>query len=75
MPTLPCEPVFLLIEPGRDGENCRNNVYGKSTVLNMHYVIQDIGFHVTLMRPDSILAVLLLGGGGGGGGGANLVRG
>ena len=24
----------------------------ESTVLNMHYVIHIIGFHMTLMRPD-----------------------
>ena len=24
----------------------------ESTVLNMHYVIHGIGFHLTLMRPD-----------------------
>ena len=34
----------------------------ETTVLNVHYVIHIIGFHVTLMRPDwqrSTLAVLL----------------
>ena len=27
-------------------------MFMESTVLNMHYVIHGIGFHVTLMRPD-----------------------
>ena len=57
----PCEPVFQVIESGLDGENLEN-LSMETTVLNVHYVIHIIGFHVTLMRPDwqrSTLAVLL----------------
>ena len=61
MPMPPCEPVFQVIESGLDGENLEN-LSMETTVLNVHYVIHIIGFHVTLMRPDwqrSTLAVLL----------------
>ena len=52
MPTLPYESIFQLIEPGCDGETVKT-MSMESTVLNIHYVIHSIGFHVTLMRPDS----------------------
>jgi len=49
------EPVFQVIESGRDGENLEK-LSMETTVLNVHYVIHIIGFHVTLiyalMRPD-----------------------
>jgi len=51
MPMPPCEPVFQVIESGRDGENVEK-LSMETTVLNVHYVIHIIGFHVTLMRPD-----------------------
>ena len=35
----------------RDGENLEK-LSMETTVLNVHYVIHIIGFHVTLMRPD-----------------------
>jgi len=57
----PCEPVFQVIESGRDGENLEK-LSMETTVLKVHYVIHLIGFHVTLMTPDwqrSALAVLL----------------
>ena len=57
----PCEPVFQVIESGLDGENLEK-LSVETTVLNLHYVIHIIGFHVTLMRPDwqrSTLAILL----------------
>ena len=57
----PCEPVFQVIESGCDGENLEK-LSMEITVLNVHYVIHILGFHVTLMRPDqqrSTLAVLL----------------
>ena len=44
----PCEPVFQVIELGRDGENLEK-LSMETTVLNVHYVIHIIGFHVTLM--------------------------
>ena len=47
----PCEPVFQVIESGRDGENLEK-LSMETAVLNVHYVIRIIGFHVTLMRPD-----------------------
>ena len=47
----PCEPVFQVIESGRDGENLEK-LSMETTVLKVHYVIHIIGFHVTLMRPD-----------------------
>jgi len=47
----PCEPVFQVIELGRDGENLEK-LSMETTVLNMRYVIHIIEFHVTLMRPD-----------------------
>jgi len=36
---------------GRDGENMKK-LSMETTVLNVHYVIHIIGFHVTLMRHD-----------------------
>ena len=47
----PCEPVFQVIESGRNGE-ILEKLSIETTVLNEHYVIHIIGFHVTLMRPD-----------------------
>ena len=44
----PCEPVFQVIESGRDGENLEK----QSMETAVHYVVHIIGFHVTLMRPD-----------------------
>ena len=44
----PCEPVFQVIESGRDGENLEK-LSMETTVPNVHYVIHIIGFHV---RPD-----------------------
>ena len=48
----PCEPVFQVIESGRDSENLEK-LSVETTVLNVHYVslIHIIGFHVTFMRP------------------------
>jgi len=43
----PCEPVFQVIESGRDGGNLEK-LSMETTVLNVHYVIHNIGFHVTL---------------------------
>ena len=40
-----------VIESGRNGENLEK-LSIESTVLNMHYVIHIIEFHVTLVRPD-----------------------
>jgi len=34
----PCEPVFQVIESGRDGENLEK-LSMETTVLNVHYVI------------------------------------
>ena len=51
MPIPPCEPVFQVIESGRDGENLEK-LSIETTVLNVHYVIHIIGFHVILMRPN-----------------------
>jgi len=51
MPMPPCEPVFQEIESGRDGENLEK-LFMETTLLNVHYVIHIIGFHITLMRPD-----------------------
>ena len=34
----PCEPVFQVIESGRDGENLEKRSM-EATVLNVHYVI------------------------------------
>ena len=45
----PCEPVFQVIESGRDGENLEK-LSMENTVLNEHYIIHIIGFHMTLMR-------------------------
>ena len=42
----PCEPVFQVIESGRNGENLEK-LSEEATVLNVHYVIHIIGFHVT----------------------------
>ena len=47
----PCEPVFQVIDLGTDGENLEK-LSMETTVLNMHYIIHIIGFHVTLMRLD-----------------------
>ena len=47
----PCEPVFQVIKLGRDGENLEK-LSMETTVLNVHYVIHNIGLQVTLMRPD-----------------------
>ena len=47
----PCEPVFQVIESGRDGENLEE-LSMENTVLNEHYIIHIIRFHLTLMRPD-----------------------
>ena len=47
----PCELVFQVVESGRDGENVEK-LSMEPIVLNVHYVICIIGFHVTLMRPD-----------------------
>ena len=47
----PCEPVFQMIESGRDGENMEK-LSMATTVFNVHYVIHIIGFHVTLMKPN-----------------------
>jgi len=41
-----CEPVFQVMESGRDGENLEK-LSMETTVLNVHYVIHIIGFHVT----------------------------
>jgi len=46
MPMPPCEPVFQVIESGRNGENLEK-LSMEATVLNVHYVIHIIGFHVT----------------------------
>jgi len=51
MPMPPCEPVFQAIELGRNGENLEK-LSIETTVLNVHYVIHIIGFHMILMRPD-----------------------
>jgi len=48
----PCEPVFQVIESGRDGENFEK-LSMETTVLNVHYVIHIIGFHVTLRLQDT----------------------
>ena len=56
----PCEPVFQVIQSGHDGENLEK-LSMETTVLNVHYVIHIIGFHVTLMRPDYRLAKVNLG--------------
>jgi len=63
MPMPPCEPLFQVIESGRDGENLEK-LSMETTVLNVHYVMHIIGFHVTFDEtwPDkqrSTLAVLL----------------
>ena len=44
----PREPVFQVIESGRDGENLEK-LSMETTVLNIHYVFHIIGFHVTLI--------------------------
>jgi len=63
----PCEPVFQVIESGCDGENLEK-LSMETTVLNVHYVIHIIEFHVTfnetslakvnLGRPPLALAFL-----------------
>ena len=60
----PCEPVFQVIESGRDGENLEKvSVKLLYTVLNVHYVIHIIGFHVTFnkARPDNLGRPLVTG--------------
>ena len=55
----PFKPVLQVIDSGRDGENLEK-LSVECTVLNMHYAIHTIGFHVTLVRPSyqrSTLAV------------------
>ena len=47
----PCEPVFQVIESGRDGENLEK-LSMEATILNVRYVIHIIRFHVTVLRPD-----------------------
>ena len=42
----PCEPVFQMIESGRDGENLEK-LSTEATVLKVYYVFHIIGFHVT----------------------------
>jgi len=51
MPMPPCEPVFQVIESGRNGENLEK-LSMETTVLNVHYLIHIIELHMTLMRPD-----------------------
>ena len=48
MPMPPCEPVFQVIESGRNGENLEK-LSVETTVRALRNHI--IGFHVTLMRP------------------------
>jgi len=45
MPMPPCEPVFQVIESGRDGENLEK-LSTEATVHNVHYVIH-LWIHVT----------------------------
>jgi len=42
----PCEPVFQVIELGCDSENLEK-LSMETTVLNVHYVMRILGFHVT----------------------------
>ena len=46
MPMPPCEPVFQVIESGCDGENLEK-LSMETTVLNVHYVMHILGFHMT----------------------------
>jgi len=48
----PCEAIFEVVESGCDGENLEKLPMETTVLLNVHYVIHIIGFHVTLMRPD-----------------------
>jgi len=42
----PCKPVFQVIESRRDGENLEK-LSMETTVLNVHYVMHILGFHMT----------------------------
>jgi len=49
MPMPPCEPIFQVIESRCDKENLEK-LSMESIVLNMHYVIRIVGFHVTFFE-------------------------
>ena len=53
MPVPPCEPLFQVMESGRDGENLEK-LSMETTVLNVHYVIH-ITDHVTFYRRARVI--------------------